>query len=143
MALVLIDTGVWYALCDRTDHVVSQDVVDDIRERVAVHSVVLPWPIAYETLRTSFVRKRFALAQFEREIRPPRIQPLDDAPYRSAALELSIESSLRRNRPMSMVDCLMRILLDDVNVNIRYFVTFNVRDFADVCARRRVELWPE
>jgi predicted nucleic acid-binding protein len=113
MASILVDTGVWYALCDSRDRTVPQEAVDDIYARVKVHSIVVPWPIAYETLRTRFVRNRLALERFEQEIKSPRIVFLDDEPYREDGLTLSIESSLRRGRPLSMVDCVLRLLLDD------------------------------
>jgi predicted nucleic acid-binding protein len=141
MASILVDTGVWYALCDLRDRTARQEAVDEIYARVKVHSIVVPWPIAYETLRTRFVRNRLALERFEREIKSPRIVLLDDEPYREDALTLSIESSLRRGRPLSMVDCVIRLLLDDVKTRIRYLVTFNQRDFVDICAARRIELW--
>ena len=143
MASVLVDTGVWYALFDPTDRIASEEVVDALQARIDVHSVVVPWPIAYETLRTSFVRKRLALERFEQTLKSPHVILIDDSPYRDDALTLSIESSLRGRRPLSMVDCLMRILLDDINVKIRYLATFNARDFVDVCTRRRIELWSQ
>jgi predicted nucleic acid-binding protein len=141
MASILVDTGIWYALCDSKDQAVSREVVDDIYARLRVHSVVIPWPIAYETLRSQFVRNRLALERFERELKSPNTVLIDDAPYREDALALSIESSLRRGRPLSMVDCIIRLLIDDVKMKIRYLVTFNARDFADVCRKRQIELW--
>jgi predicted nucleic acid-binding protein len=141
MASILVDTGVWYAFCDPRDRTLRPEAIDDIYARVKVHSIVVPWPIAYETLRTRFVRNRLALERFEREIKSPRIVLLDDEPYREDALTISIESSLRRGRPLSMVDCVIRLLLDDVKTRIRYLVTFNQRDFVDICAARRIELW--
>lgn len=133
MASVLVDTGVWYALSDPNDSVAREVDLDALQARIEVHTIVIPWPIAYETLRTRFVRKRFALERFEQALKSPRVIFIDDAPYRDDALAISIDSSLRGHRPLSMVDCLMRILLDDINVNIRYLVTFNARDFVDVC----------
>ena len=141
MASILVDTGVWYALCDSRDRTVSQEVIDDLYARVKAHSIIMPWPIAYETLRTRFVHNRLALERFEREMRSQRINQVDDAPYRQDALALSIESSLRRRRPLSMVDCVLRLLIDDVSTKIRYVVTFNQPDFVDVCRRRQIELW--
>jgi predicted nucleic acid-binding protein len=143
MTSILVDTGVWYALCDPRDRTVRPEAIDDIYARVKVHSIVVPWPIAYETLRTRFVRNRLALERFEREIKSPRVVFLDDEPYREDALTLSIESSLRRGRPLSMVDCVIRFLLDDVRTRIRYLVTFNQRDFLDICAARQIELWSQ
>ena len=143
MASILVEAGVWYALCDRRDRTVSQEVIDSIYERIKIHSIVLPWPILYETLRTRFVRSRLAMERFEQEIKSRRVVLLDDAPYRDDALDHTIEWSLRRGRPLSLVDCVLRLLLDDRQTRIRSLVTFNQRDFADVCASRRIELWSQ
>jgi predicted nucleic acid-binding protein len=141
MPSILLDTGVWYAFCDPTDGARTPDVIEDIYERVRNHSIVLPWPIVYETLRTRLVRNRIAMQRFESQLKSLRVDRLDDTPYREDALTLSIESSLRRRRPLSLVDCLLRLLIDDRNVQIDSFVTFNVADFSDVCRNRKIELW--
>lgn len=143
MASILVDSGVWYSLCDPRDRTVSREVINDIHARVSVHTIVVPWPIVYETLRTRFVRSRPAMERFEHEIRSPGVILLDDAPYRDDALAHAIEWSLRRGRPLSMVDCVLRLLLDDAQTRIQYLVTFNQRDFVDVCAARRIELWSQ
>jgi hypothetical protein len=121
----------------------SEEDVRFLESRIEALSVVIPWPIAYETLRTRFVRNRQGLERFEQRLKSPKIKLVDDAPYREDALALSIESSLRGHRPLSMVDCVIRILLDDANVKIRYLATYNAADFADVCARRSIELWSQ
>ena len=138
-----MDTGVWIGLCDLRDRTVTEDEFNDIYERIRVHSVVVPWPVAYETLRTRLVRNRLALQQFEKEMKSLNVVLLDDAKYRDDAFNLSIESSLRGHRPLSMVDCMMRLLLDDHDTNIKYLVTFNPGDFSDICAKRRIELWSQ
>jgi predicted nucleic acid-binding protein len=142
MASILVDSGVWYALCDPRDRAVSRGVIDDIYSRVKVHSIVVPWPVLYETLGTRFARSRPAMQRFEQEIKSARVVLVDDAPYRDDALAHVIEWSLR-GRALSLVDCVLRLLLDDVQTRIRYLVTFNQRDFADICAKRRIELWSQ
>jgi hypothetical protein len=102
--------------------------------------LVIPWPTLYETLRTRMVRNTGALARFEVLLKRPHVMFLDDSPFRQAALELAVESSIRRKRPISMVDCLLRLLLEDVNTRIDYLATFNLRDFADVCRTKGVEI---
>jgi hypothetical protein len=42
MASILVDTGVWYALCDSRDRTVPPEAIDDIYARVKVHSIVVP-----------------------------------------------------------------------------------------------------
>jgi len=143
MLSILVDTGVWYALCDSTDQIVARTTVDNIYEKLSAHSIIFPWPIAYETLRTSFVKKRLALERFEQELKSTRVTLVDDARYRENALELAFQSSLRRNRPLSMVDCLMRLLMEDIDTKIECLVTFNAGDFVDVCRKRNIELWTQ
>jgi hypothetical protein len=94
----------------------------------------------YETLRTRFVRNASALRRFERVLKRQRITYLEDAVYRQAAFDLSLESSLVGHRPLSMVDCAIRLILEDVKIHIDYLITFNSADFADVCRKRRIEL---
>jgi predicted nucleic acid-binding protein len=140
MPNILVDTGFWIGLCDPKDNLESKDEIKNIYEKVVIHRVIIPWPVSYETLRTGFVKKRMALELFERELKSTRVELFDDAPYRQDAMELSFNST-RKGRPLSMVDCLLRLMMDDVKNRINYFVTLNVRDFADVCRKRSIELW--
>jgi predicted nucleic acid-binding protein len=134
----LADTGLWYAMFDRSDEHHSE--AKDKAEVLELFQIVLPWPTLYETLRTKFVRNSVALGQIERFLKRPNITYLDDSGFRDAAFELALESSLRRDRPLSLVDCLIRLLLEDVNTRLSYLVTFNKRDFADVCRKKGIEI---
>src|SRR5580704_13820578 len=104
MQYALADTGLWYAMFDQHDqyHIQSKRKAEILN----ASRIVLPWPILFETLRTKFVRNAVALARFERFLKTPNLVYLDDSPFRHAAMELALESSLRQKRPLSMVDCL-------------------------------------
>ena len=138
MEYALADTGVWYAMFDRRDPYAGQ--IQEKAEILDLCRVVLPWPTMYETLRTRFVRNRYALQQLENYLKRPHVEYIDDVPYREAALELAFSSSLLDRRPLSMVDCLIRLLLDDPAVKVDCLATFNQVDFADLCQKRRIEL---
>jgi hypothetical protein len=60
--------------------------------------------------------------------------------YVQDAFDIAIDSSLSHARPLSMVDCAIRLILDDVNTRVDYLMTFDPGDFFDVCERRRVRL---
>jgi predicted nucleic acid-binding protein len=137
MESVIVDTGVWFAMFDARDERYKEG--QEKAEVIELLRIVIPWPTMYETLRTRLVKNTIALAQFEKFLKSPAVIYLEDESYRDAAFKLSLESSLRRKRPLSMVDCLLRLLMDDVNVNVQYLATFNRRDFFDVCANRRIE----
>lgn len=51
---------------------------------------------------------------------------------------MTFDNAVRGGRPLSMVDCLMRLMLDDTGLRIDYLATWNNRDFEDVCQRRRI-----
>ena len=97
----------------------------------------MPWPIGFETLRTRLVKRRVAMQALERRLKGPRIQWVEDQPYRAEAFEMTFETS-RKGRPLSMVDCLIRLMLEDPNLRINYLATWNARDFEDVCQARGI-----
>jgi len=103
--------------------------------------IVFPWPIAYETLRTKFVKNFRALERFERYLKKPNIAFIEDNKFRNAAFKLSLNSSLRLSRPLSMHDCLIRLMIEDTNTKIGSLFTFNNRDFVDVCTQNNVEIF--
>jgi predicted nucleic acid-binding protein len=138
MQYVLVDTGLWYAMFDSRDQYHSE--AKGKAEILSALHIVMPWPTLYETLRTKFVRNHVALDQFERLLKRPNVKYLDDSLFRLDALELSLQSLLRRKRPLSMVDCLIRLILEDVNTRISYLATLNRRDFVDICRINRVEI---
>lgn len=138
MQYALVDTGVWYAMFDQRDQYHGQ--VEDKAEVLNICQVILPWPTTYEVLRTRMVRNRLAMQLFQQYLKRPNLRYLDDSRYRQDALALAFSFSLNKNRPLSMVDCLIRLILDDVNVRIDCFATFNAQDFVDVCQVRQIEL---
>jgi hypothetical protein len=135
---VLTDAGIWYALFDPRDQYYAPAL--EKAQYLDLLHIVLPWPILYETLRTRFVRNVASLRTFDAYLSRPHITYLEDAPYRNAALELSMDSSLNHARPLSLVDCVLRLMLEDVNIKIDYLITFNVGDFSDVCRTRGIEI---
>ena len=138
MDRVLADTGVWYAMFDPQDQYAGE-----IRKKAEIFDLchlVVPWPTMYETLRTRLVRNREATRRLENYLKRPNLEYLDDTPYREAALQSAFSSSLTDFRPLSMVDCLIRLLLDDVAIKVDFLATFNPPDFIDVCQKKRIEL---
>jgi predicted nucleic acid-binding protein len=134
----MVDTGYWLALCDSRDR--YHDEAVDPFEAFERHGVIVPWPCLYETLRTQFVRNSPAIRAFERLMSRPNVEPLDDRDYREVAYEQILSSASRR--PMSLADMIIRLMLDDVNVRVTCFLTFNVKDFYDICQKRRIEVQP-
>jgi len=133
-----VDTGIWIAMFDPRDQ--HRAKIDEIAEYFDFCHLILPWPTLYETLRTRLARNREALKSFEGYLKRHRISFLDDEPYRETAIGLCFSSGLHAYRSLSMVDCLIRLILDDVNIKVGYLATFNNDDFFDICQKRQIEI---
>jgi hypothetical protein len=73
-------------------------------------------------------------------LKDPKTVLIDDGSYRDQALHAAIRESQNRLRAISLVDMVIRFILDDPNVRIDAVLTFNQADFADVCRRRGIEM---
>lgn len=133
---LLVDSGFWLALYDSTDpyHTLALkngDLVEDL-------PLIVPWPVLYETVNTRMV-KRAAFVSFERVLKRNSTWLLDDSPYREGCLDDAFSFG---GRALSLVDLVIRRMLEDTNLRIDGLLTFNLKDFADVCSSRRIEIMP-
>jgi hypothetical protein len=71
-------------------------------------------------------------------IKSPKTAIIDDKPYRDSAVDEMLTAALQQARSLSLVDCVLRGLLRDINVRVDAFMTFNEGDFADVCRARSI-----
>ena len=102
-------------------------------------SVVLPWPILYETVNTRIARRRAELSRLDAVIRRPTTTRLDDSPYRIECYEKISRKTQMLQQSTSLVDYIMLAILDDSNVRIDAMLTFNHRDFKTFCAQKNIE----
>ena len=135
---LLVDTGFFFALLDPRDQ--HYDQAREKQDWLDLLSVVMPWPILYETINTRFVRRPGTIARFESLIRAPETEFLDDSPYRLEAYEDTLAQAKAQRPAMSLVDSVLCAILADTNVRIDAMLTFNFRDFGSICNLRGVEL---
>ena len=135
---VPVDTGYWIALFDPREAAHQTAVgTEGVIERF---TLIVPWPILYETLRTRFVRRRDWVARLDERLKKANVAFIDDRAYCEEAYALAVEYSTRLRRPISMVDMLCRLLIADPNIRVDYLLTINAADFHDICRRHRVEM---
>jgi predicted nucleic acid-binding protein len=134
----LIDAGFLIALCDPSDD--ERENAIAIYDLISDHTCILPWPIHYETFRTKSYKRHDALILFNQFINYRNVEYFDDSNYRDRSLEKLIDSYHKPNKKYSLVDHVIREIIIDPNVKIDYFVTFNPKDFMDVCSMRRIEI---
>ena len=133
---LMVDTGYWLAVCDSRDsrHNLAATTLGEYER----HGLLLPWPCVYETLRTRFVARPAAIRRFAAMSKRSNVERLDDSKYRDDAYEAIVSTASRR--PMSLVDMVMRLMLEDVEVRVNRLLTFNPKDFHDVCRKRSLTM---
>src|SRR5258708_16573223 len=108
---MLVDTGSWIALFDpREQHHLSVARCAHLMESL---DLVFPWPVAYEILRTRFVRRPSWVARLDKRLKHSNVLFIDDAAYCQAAYAQTVDYATRRKRDISMVDMLCRLLIED------------------------------
>lgn len=135
---VLTDAGFWIALYDkRCEH--HNEATSAIADIGKFH-ILLPWPILYEVLKTRFVKNRIWAEQFDRSLRTLSIEFVNDVPYRDKAKAETIRLSSMGKRHLSLVDMVVRFMI--MNLRIHLLMTYNIRDFEDICRKRKIAIYP-
>ena len=135
---ILVDTGFWYAVFDKRDcHKADSECLVAKYYDKSAYEIVVPFPTMYELLRTRFVKNKEALEEIRQMFQSGRITRLDDDAYRSEALELTL---LESKRNISLVDNIIRQMLDDKSVGAKGLITFNVGDYQDVCHKNSIDI---
>ena len=138
---VLVDTWYWYAYFNPRDTLHIKAV--EMFYYIEMSRVILPFPTLYETLNTRFIKKEQQLIEIKRLINLSSTVIVYDDNYNNAALNLTFEDIGPKGRSISLVDMVIRLMLDDININVNYLITFNPSDFIDVCQRRNITLITE
>ena len=134
---ILIDSGFWYALYDSRDQ--FNTVANDLFYVIEKYEMLIPWPTLYETLNTRFVKRKEWFTSFENLLNQVNVHKISDATYRNVAIN-TINKFVRINQNYSLVDLVIRGMLEDVNLDIDVLVTFNPSDFHSVCSKRNIEI---
>ena len=132
---IIIDTGFWFALFDDRDRYHEDALL--YFEYIVPHTLVIPWPTLYETLNTRFSRRQSWVEELHRVIRSHSVCFIPDDDYR----ETSFNRFFRDGQRFSLVDLIIRNILEDDSVNIDAILTFNEPDFIDVCYKKGIELF--
>lgn len=143
-----VDSGVLIALYSRRDQRGNKERAGTYMSRFEnrANKIALPWPVMYEALNSAIALHRSGMEMFARHLRAFRksgqLIEIDDRPYRGHALNECMAETLRTDgyRGLSLVDRVLRLMLNDRNLRFNGLITFNERDFADVCRGRKIEL---
>lgn len=131
---IIVDTGFWFAFYEEKDKYHKKAI--EMMPIIEKHHILIPYPSLYETINTRFSKRKKWMSHFHSFIMSSRCTLIHDDNYKRDSLKMTFDSSIERNRPISMVDMIIRQMLDDINLRAEAIVTFNPEDFYDVCTNR-------
>lgn len=132
------DTCFWLAAFDKKDK--HHQAAAGFLEKMSNAALLFPWPLMYEVLRTRMVKRPEMMLGFERVVRRKSVIRIPDEHYRDECLEQAFQSA-RNGRPISLVDLVVRAVIQDRAYHITHLLTYNPSDFSDVCKSRNVRLF--
>lgn len=138
MRNLLIDTGFWFALFDKSDqyHRKALEISEYLDS--SGNRIIIPFPTLYETMNTKFVDNKIVMNQFEVFLTKSHVIKYPDEDYRENAIKITFETKRKQNRNLSLTDNLIRLIIEDSRNKIDILVTFNEKDFSDICRKRNV-----
>lgn len=146
MKYILADTNFWIALfgsSDDSDEIrrisAAKDIFSDIKQ--ANFKVLVPRSILAELLRGKFFKGKKILKteRLENILKSDIIEYVEDTKYDRKALALTLQGT-KRCKKISYVDNVVRLIIEEHHQNIRYFITFDIKHFNDICEKYNVEI---
>jgi hypothetical protein len=138
MKYVITDTCYWLGLVDQTDqhHEKSLKIHNQIKNDL----IIFPFPCFYEIIRDRFLKDKHRLTALENLLKNSNVKYIYDTDYKDDAIIKVYELNKRKGDSYSIADIVLREMLSDDTLRIDSFVTYNVKDFYDVCGKRKIEI---
>lgn len=133
MKRLIVDTCIWYACFDKTDS--NYQYAEKILSILEKHELIMPFPTLYETINTRFVKNKYGqmanLLSVLNRPEPQSIVWVEDNSYRERAMEM-VRRNIEMGKSYSLVDMIIRLMMEDVSLGPIAVLTFNVADFIGV-----------
>lgn len=131
MKSVIVDSCIWFALVDKKD--AYSQYAEVIANMLQPHKILVPYPSLYETINTKLVKNERGQADrlFDYLNNAEKVTLIPDDKYRQEALR-AVQSNLEKGKTYSLVDMIIRLMMEDVNLGPIAVMTFNVKDFVGV-----------
>lgn len=138
---VIVDTGFWYSFLgtrEQERHTVAENVFYRLVQQET--NFLVPFPTLYEAINTKLLKNKYRdkadwfLKQLQSN---PHFINIPDDEYKELAYNKTIEENYRG---FSLVDNVIRIMMEDKNLRISALLTFNVEDFIDVASKNGIEI---
>jgi|GEM_PF-5250023 len=127
MKTILLDTGYWIALFSPENEKEKQDVVEYVSELIDENNykVIIPFPTLYEFLNSKLSRKGRQKFNLESELSKQKYEKIYDEKYRKKALENFFKQFSFVNYDISLVDEIIKEMIEDTTLKTDIIVTFD------------------
>lgn len=138
---VIVDTGFWYSFLgtrEQERHTVAENVFYRLVQQET--NFLVPFPTLYEAINTKLLKDKYRdkadwfLKQLQSN---PHFINIPDDEYKELAYNKTIEENYRG---FSLVDNVIRVMMEDKSLRISALLTFNVEDFIDVASKNGIEI---
>ena len=128
MKRLIVDSCVWFALLDKTDD--KHQYADQIEKVLNIHELIVPFPTLYETINTRLTRNEYRQMEglFEHLQKEGHVVLVPDTKYRDKALQI-VNEQISKNKTYSLVDMIIRLMMEDDTLGDVAVYSFNVGDF--------------
>ena len=121
---IIIDTCYWIALFNPDKHAHLSDDIAFIEEYIENENILIPFPSLYEFLNSKFSRKCDA-NNFKQLLSRPNYLKIDDNHYKLNALENFFNKSIYEKNDVSLVDEIIKEIIDTKTYKIDYLISFD------------------
>ncbi len=135
---ILIDSCFWFGLYDIGDEHHQKSLI--LYSILEFNNIIIPHPVLYETLNTRFTLRKEWMIEFNKLLEKSSTIIVSDVRYKEKALSSVLDYNIHFKRPMSLVDRIIRLMLEDVDLNINSLITYNTKDFVDLCSKKGISL---
>ena len=132
MYKVLCDSGFWFGLLDAKDEYHNSACeLFELFEKMGDVVFLLPFPSLYEFLKTSICGNQKAMELFN-SIVDKNCELVSDLDYREDAFNVVKSKSNYQGRHFSLVDIIIRFIIEDTRIKKDFLLTNNRKDFGDI-----------
>jgi predicted nucleic acid-binding protein len=121
---IVIDSCFWIALLDPRDNRENSYKAKMISSDIENEALIIPFPTLYEFVNSRLSR-RDARFQFETLLSKPNIIRISDIEYKDQALDNFFTSNRNQYSDISLVDEVIKLILDDRSLKLDFIVTFD------------------
>ncbi len=143
MSIFLCDSCFIIALADNTEAMHNKSC-SFLKLHEYGHYYLIPYPAMFEILSQRMVDNTFAMDRLQRVfLKNPyiNIAYISDKDYRDVSISECLYDKNNIERDLSLVDTIIRNMIKSKNIRKDALISFNEKDFKDVCNQNGIELY--